>query len=137
VRLEARAAEGGTTLTELADHLVRDHDIPFAAAHAIAGRMLKDGRDAPATPRGALLERASIDVLGRALRYAESELELVLSARHFVEVRTTPGGPAPETTALAVQQSRQMLDVDREWLAQSRARVAGAESRLRERSRSL
>src|SRR5688572_21290333 len=30
-RLEARAAEGGTTLTELADHLVRTHGIPFKA----------------------------------------------------------------------------------------------------------
>ena len=28
-RLEARAAEGGTTLTELADHLVREHGMPF------------------------------------------------------------------------------------------------------------
>jgi len=136
-RLEARAAEGGTTLTELADHLVRGHAIPFGAAHAIAGRMLKEGRDAPGTPRAALLERASIDVLGRALLYEEAELERVLSARHFVEVRTTPGGPAPETTALALDESRQRLDGDRAWLAQVRAQVAAAESRLRERSRSL
>ena len=37
-RLEARAGEGGTTLTELADTLARDHGLPFVTAHAIAGR---------------------------------------------------------------------------------------------------
>ena len=36
-RMEARAADGGTTLTELADSLVRERDVPFRTAHAIAG----------------------------------------------------------------------------------------------------
>src|SRR6185295_12059462 len=40
VRLEARAAEGWTTLTELADTLVRDKGLPFKTAHTIAGRMI-------------------------------------------------------------------------------------------------
>ena len=44
-RLESRAAEGGTTLTELADHLVREHRIPFKTAHTIAGRLLKAHRE--------------------------------------------------------------------------------------------
>src|SRR5438874_2309380 len=39
-RLEARAADGWTTLTELADTLVRDHNLPFRAAHTIACRLL-------------------------------------------------------------------------------------------------
>ena len=37
--LEARAAEGWTTLTELADTLVRDHDVPFRTAHGIAAHV--------------------------------------------------------------------------------------------------
>ena len=39
-KLQARAAEGGTTLTELADTLVRDHGLPFRQAHAIAALLL-------------------------------------------------------------------------------------------------
>src|SRR5262249_46560470 len=35
VGLEAKAAEGWTTLTELADTLVRDHGLPFRKAHSI------------------------------------------------------------------------------------------------------
>ncbi len=47
VRLEARAGEGGTTLTELADTLARDHDLPFVTAHAIAGKVLEGARREP------------------------------------------------------------------------------------------
>src|SRR5437773_2578807 len=37
--LEASAGAGWTTLTELADTLVRDHRLPFRSAHAIAARL--------------------------------------------------------------------------------------------------
>src|SRR2546428_1091414 len=39
-RLEARAGDGWTTLTELADTLARDHQVPFRPAHAIAARLM-------------------------------------------------------------------------------------------------
>ena len=39
-KLGLRAEEGGTTMTELADRLVRDHDIPFSKAHAMAAGFL-------------------------------------------------------------------------------------------------
>src|SRR6266550_4297653 len=39
-RLEARAADGWTTLTEFADTLVRDHGVPFRTAHHIASRLI-------------------------------------------------------------------------------------------------
>ena len=38
-RMHSRAEEGGTTLTEVADRLVRDEDMPFSKAHAVAARM--------------------------------------------------------------------------------------------------
>ncbi len=65
-RLESRAAEGGTTLTELADHLVRQHRIPFKTAHAIAGRLLKARCE---RPRRAA-RRDARDGLGRSPRRA-------------------------------------------------------------------
>src|SRR6188472_2575606 len=41
VRLEARAGEGGTTSTELADTLTRKQGLSFKTAHTIATRVLK------------------------------------------------------------------------------------------------
>lgn len=136
-RLEARASEGGTTMTELADHLVREHGMAFKTAHAIAAGLMKGVREAPATPLVTLLRDVSTTVLGTPLSYTEEQLAKVLDPRHFVEIRKTLGGPAPSETAraLAVEESR--LASDDEWVRQTRTSLTDAERRLRERSRQL
>jgi len=136
-RLEARAAEGGTTLTELADHLVRQHGIPFRTAHAIAARLMKAKSADPHAPLAATLAAASADLLGAPLNYPEAEIADMLSPRHFVEVRRTHGGPAPAETARAIQESRKLLQRDADWLARTSKALAAAETRLDERSRAL
>jgi argininosuccinate lyase len=136
-RLEARAAAGGTTLTELADHLVRTHAMPFMTAHTIAGRLLAAHRQRPDAPLGALLADVSADVLGAPLRYADAEIARILSARHFVDVRRTPGGPAPEETGRAIDAARAVLDADRGWLGARRQALDAAEDALRRRGRAL
>ena len=60
-RLAARAAHGGTTLTELADTLVRDHGLPFRSAHGIAALLLKAQTE---DPERAAVERAGEGVHG-------------------------------------------------------------------------
>ena len=117
-RLEARAAEGGTTLTELADHLVRTHNVPFTTAHAIAARLMQARRRAIRMRRSARCCRRC-----RAICWAcrcstpTREMAEIMSPRHFVEVRTTPGGPAPaETTRALLANRATQLAVDRAWL---------------------
>jgi argininosuccinate lyase len=136
-RMAARAAEGGTTLTELADHLVRQHGLPFKTAHSIAARLLKARREAPDAPLSRTLAEVSGDLLGVPLAYSDAEIGDILSPRHFVDVRRTHGGPAPAETARAIQESRDMLQRDGAWLARTRAALAAAEGRLQERSRAL
>jgi argininosuccinate lyase len=136
-RLEAQAAVGGTTLTELADHLVRRHGLPFKTAHAIAARLLLAHRERPDAPLGATLASASSDLLGVPLDYTDAEIAEIMSPRHFVDVRTTLGGPAPSETARAIQQSREALARDDEWTAQTGARLDTAEARLTAQSRAL
>lgn len=136
-RLDRRADEGGTTFTELADELVRAHDLPFREAHALAARLLEARRREPDAPLGATLAALSAERLGAPLRYSDAELAAIMSARHFVAVRRTPGGPAPDETARALAGARQTLADDREWLATSRQALAAADARLRERSEAL
>jgi argininosuccinate lyase len=136
-RLEARAAEGGTTSTELADHLVRTHAIPFAAAHTIAARLVKAHRERPDAPLGATLATVSGDLLGVPLQYSDAQIAQIMSARHFVDVRKTHGGPAPAETARAVEASRQTLEGDLAWLAAKRQAIADADLALQARSLSL
>ena len=135
-RLESRAAVGGTTMTELADHLVRAHGVPFRTAHTIAAR-LQQATTQPGAPLGATLATISSDLLGVPLVYTDAQIAEILSPRHFVNVRQTPGGPAPSETARAVAQSRELLVADRVWHTNTAGRLAAAQARLRQRAQSL
>jgi len=136
-RMEARAGEGGITLTELADHLVREHGVPFRTAHAIAVRLSGSCRTSDPASLAAMLRDVSREALGAPVELTAAELAEVMSPRHFVDVRRTPGGPAPIETSRALEQAGATLDADRAWLARTRAAVTAAEERLRARSQSL
>jgi argininosuccinate lyase len=136
-RLQARAAEGGTTLTELADHLVRSRGLSFKTAHTIVSGLLAARREHPDVPPGTALARVSAEILGSPLQYTDAEIETIISPTHFVDVRRTHGGPAPSETARAIEESHRTLDADRRWLTATRDGLAAADARLRERCRTL
>jgi argininosuccinate lyase len=136
-RLEARAAEGWTTLTELADTLVRDDGLPFRKAHQIAAGLMAARKADAAAPLSALLAGVSRDLLGSPLQYTDDVLAKILSPRHFVDVRKTAGGPAPEETARAIAASRRQLDADREAWQGAADALAAARGRLASRSAAL
>jgi len=135
--LEARAADGWTTLTELADTLVRDHGVPFRTAHAIAARVMRARERNPDQPLSTALADASHELAGHSLRYTETALADILSPRHFVAVRRTSGGPAPEETARAIAASRTQLDADRAWARNATDALSAAERQLSDRSARL
>jgi argininosuccinate lyase len=133
-RLEARAADGWTTLTELADTLVRDDGLPFKSAHAIASRLIVARQRDQKRPLSELLAEASREVLGSPLAYSDARLTEILSPRHFVNVRKTFGGPAPEETARAAKASHQQLEADDAWWTNATNALADAERKLMERA---
>ena len=135
--LASRAAYGGTTMTELADTLVRDHNLPFRSAHGIAALLLKAQTEDPGGSLSAALHGASSAILGRPLQYGEAELQKVLSPAHFVAVRKTHGGPAPEVTGRAIGDSRRLLETDRESWAVRREQLDRADANLRARVKQL
>jgi len=136
-RMEARAGEGGTTLTELADHLAREHGVPFRTAHAIAGQLSGSCAGGDPALLAAQLQESSRQALGKPLSITAAQLAEILSPRHFVEVRRTPGGPAPVETSRALDRAMALLDDQQGWLARTRAAAAAAEQTLRARSLSL
>jgi argininosuccinate lyase len=136
-KLEARAGDGGATLTELADRLVRDHAVPFRTAHAIAARLLAGRQANPQDRLSALLAAAAAELHLAPLDYTDADLERILSPRHFVEVRRTLGGPAPEETGRAAQASRAALESHRAWWTGRTGALADAEKRLAERAAEL
>jgi len=136
-RLASRAEEGWITLTELADTLAREEGVPFRTSHAIATRLIAEATKRPSESRAQLLREVSASVLGRPIEFDDAKLTRVLSARHFVEVRKTAGGPAPSEIAKALAQSHALLDGDRTWLSDARNKLKCADERLTEAARAL
>jgi argininosuccinate lyase len=137
VKLEARAGEGGTTSTELADTLAREQGLPFKTAHGIAVRVLKARHENPHADLSSVLAAVCLQTIGRRLPYTDQDLQRILSARYFVEVRRTLGGPAPEETARALGVSEALLDEDHAWLTGRRAALAAADRRRHDRAAAL
>ena len=136
-KLEARAGDGWATLTELADSLVRDHGLPFTTAHGIAGRLMAGRRQNPGASLSALLSEASAELHGAPLVYGEAELAHMLSPRHFIDVRRTLGGPAPEETARAATAARGAHERDQAWWTGRTEALAVAKRQLSTRCAEL
>jgi hypothetical protein len=64
-------------------------------------------------------------------------LQRVLSPTHFVNVRTTHGGPAPQETSRAITESARLLERDRTQWQASREQLQRAEAELRTRAQAL
>jgi hypothetical protein len=77
------------------------------------------------------------DVTGAAIGWSDAELQRILSPARFVEVRRTPGGPAPDETARAVGLSRERLAADDASWKRAMTRLKEAEERLRAASEAL
>jgi argininosuccinate lyase len=137
IRLEAGAGEGWTTLTELADTIVREHHVPFRAAHAIAARLVEGCAREPDRPVSELIAEISRELLGEPILFSEAALANILSPRHFVDVRRTPGGPAPEQTRLAADTARERLEEDCSWWQRATDALTAAHHELENRSARL
>lgn len=94
---------------------------------------MTDGRPGEESP----FERAAGELAAHALHYAPERLAQILGPRHFVEMRRTPGGPAPAVTEKAIAASRELLNTDTSWLEDRRSRLDAARREFEERSRAL
>ena len=130
-KMRARAEGNFITVTELADTLVREQGLPFSRTHSIASRLIARIRQNPDEPLAPMLAEVSKDVTGRAVVYPEDQLRKILSPAHFVEIRKTLGGPAPDVTAAAIDASRDALARDKAWLKEREDALAASVRRQR------
>jgi argininosuccinate lyase len=131
--LAARAAEGFTTATELADTLVRAAHLPFRTAHRVVARLVRDALAqnlAPCDVRAAHLDAAAGQVLGRALGLSDDVVAEALDAWHFVALRAIPGGPAAQAMRVVIARQASQLEQDNAWQRDRAAQLEQAQARL-------
>ncbi|MEW5975800.1 MAG: argininosuccinate lyase [Acidobacteriota bacterium] len=136
-----KCQSGETTLTELADTLVRQHGLPFRTAHQITSRIAKRLRMSPQRRKGetpfekisVLLEEISGSVTGDSLRIPPQQVERILDPVHFVKIRRIFGGPAPPTVKRSLKTRQRNLEQDRLWLAKRLKQMKQYQRKLFER----
>jgi argininosuccinate lyase len=124
--LLGRAGTGYSTVTELADALVRERGLSFRAAHAVVTAVVKLAEAEGVEGGGIspwLVDRAAEEVIGEPLGLSRDLISCSLDPARFVEIRALPGGPAPEEMSRA--------------LGGRRTAHAGALSRWRERAQKM
>ncbi len=135
-----RLSEGFSTMTDLADALVRLYNLSFRQAHDIIVNVtveaLKEGVKAEDIT-SEMIESASEMVIGKPLRVPEKDLQQALNPVLNVSRRNGVGGPAPEAvkamidtqkTRIAEEERHQMLRLGK--LRQAKNKLLEAEKRL-------
>ncbi|MCR4804577.1 MAG: argininosuccinate lyase [Clostridia bacterium] len=112
-----RVNQNFCTVTELADALVKEEGLPFRSAHGIVGKCVQ------ATYNNGLkctditkevMEKASLDEIGRVISWDTERIQEALSARRSVEGKDhCYGAPSPaETLRMAAEMREHLADFE-------------------------
>ncbi|CAK8743711.1 Argininosuccinate lyase [Sodalis praecaptivus] len=122
-----------STVTELADRMVKDHQLSFREAHHLVGLVvrlaLEEGKDASQITAQAV-NRAAVDMLGRELPIDDAWVSETLDPARAVRGRTHSGGTAPATIRQALAAARQQLEHDEQRLTERQQHKAAATQAL-------
>ncbi len=129
--MESAAKRGMIWATDLADLLVRSHDIPFRSAHSIVARVTRTVEDeaGPEDIRDALADAAR-KITGNALHLGLEEISAAMQLRLAIGSRKACGGPAPREVGRMIRKFQSGLAANRKWLATRRGRIASAKEEL-------
>ena len=103
--LEAAAASGFSTATDLADWLVRTLDMPFREAHHVTGALVKLAEDA-----GCDLPDLTLDQMQGVHRAITADVFDVLGVHNSVASRMSYGGTAPAQVRAQVARWKERLE---------------------------
>lgn len=133
--LRNRAISGFTTVTELADTLVRHANLPFRQAHSIVSSMVTHAIEnnlAPTDLTSELITQIAQEKLGIHVELSDELLQQALDPEAFVNARTVKGGSAPSATKSVLLEQGVQLDADMEWLIETNGLLDSADSLLQQ-----
>jgi argininosuccinate lyase len=140
-KLAARAAEGFTTATEIADALVRHAGLSFRQAHRVASTIVRRSNGDPTAVDLALVAEAAREALGpepgQAVCLTAEQLQAALDPWAFVRARTISGGPAPEAVLAHLDQMRETMRRDVAWRERLERQLSQAAAERQARASTL
>jgi argininosuccinate lyase len=133
--LRKKTQENFITVTELADELVRKENLSFRVAHEIVGKAVRKSTNSKISIEA--LQAAAKETINRELNLTSDELENILSAEHFIEVRKTYGGTAPEEIESSLSAEKQKIEYDEKWIREKQDKINSAKLKLEETAKNL
>jgi len=133
--LQGSLSKDMSTATELANHLVREHGVPFRQAHAIVGELVRKSLERGSTLQVTVLEElpsVSSRVTGRPLKIDKDRLGNVLDALKTLELTRTEGGANPRFVSRLLLKDSSTLKHNLSRLSALRSSLEQADGRLRE-----
>jgi len=138
-RLKETIKEDMSTATELANELVRAHEVPFRQAHQIVGELVRI-----AVAKDVSLEAAAEESLGEvakkvtgsAIKIDKARLRAVLDALKTLMLIGSAGGANPRFTERQVVQNRKEIEKLSNWLEQKENKLNESRTSLRNEVRS-
>lgn len=127
------AAENYATMTDLTDMLVRRIGIDYREAHEIVARVVITAIDRGIKANRidlALVQEAAIAQIGHEINVTGSDIIDALDPVKNVQRRNGIGMPAPESVRIAIDDARQSLRRDRDWVRLALENLARAELEL-------
>jgi argininosuccinate lyase len=137
-RMAERANSDFLTVTELADTLVRKEGMSFRTAHRVVSAAVKNlsGMYSPAAMVDSVIGLAP-GLAGRELTSSREDLLASLDPVNFVNIRRIPGGPAPETTTVALSQAETDIAHTRAWVLEKSSALSSSSQSIRDACREL
>ncbi|MFC0274826.1 argininosuccinate lyase [Metabacillus herbersteinensis] len=114
-----RTLENFSTVTELANTIVREANISFREAHQIVGYLVREMIDKkiPVSKiNSEIVKDISKLVIGRQIILTKEGIQKALDPIQNVELKNTSGGPAPREVKKQLKKLNESLKLDKEWL---------------------
>jgi argininosuccinate lyase len=109
----SKVTKGFSTMTELADTLVRNHGISFRQAHDIIANITSKAFSEGKTAKDItvdMIEDAALTTIGESLDISEKELQLATDPFENVKRRSVIGGPAPKEVKRMIHDRLQKIN---------------------------
>jgi argininosuccinate lyase len=134
------ASANFSTVTELADTLVREKDYAFREAHHIVGMMVRQALQKGLSAiqiTSEFIDSVIIDEGGTPIGLPEDKVRQALDPRQNVSARAHDGGPAPSAVATTIRRARRLLEEDRHFVETTRHKLQSAQTSLRKTVREM
>lgn len=138
--LRERAIAGFTTVTELADTLVQNANLPFRQAHSVVSGMVSYALEHNLLPTDLtpeLLRSVSRERIGQDVVLSNEELQNALDPQSFVDKRSVHGGASAEATSDVLASLARKIENDQQTHWALMTQLNAAQARLQQALESI